>query len=301
MDGLSIWQKADTGEIDAVWSYPSHKDEMSKNAQLHGLLRCDRHQREFFFFVRSDEHWIFFLELEKQSHGAAICLKMFSPDFALAALRHFLEVYMKEGDAVSVLKSYLQIFTTGSSKTIDCSLLTDGKANFSLKELVDTFGEAVGQIWAGVVLRKRIALCCSDIALQCRLLTAIAALEPTSPPFNLLRPFSDNSSTESIKGSFIAGFLEPEARTSAAHDLWLDVSSQAVSLNEGNNDIAVSKLPVKVGSLLASHEDGNESEMRAAVQAVFSDVIARVRKIKEGKSAPAGEEAFFTAFAVHHA
>mmetsp|Transcript_3418 Transcript_3418/g.6733 ORF Transcript_3418/g.6733 Transcript_3418/m.6733 type:complete len:84 (-) Transcript_3418:1293-1544(-) len=58
------------------------------------------------------------------------------------------------------------------------------------------------------------------------------------------------------------------------------VSSQAVSLNEGNNDIAVSKLPVKVGSLLASHEDGNESEMRAVStnrdQAVFLSVFEQL-------------------------
>lgn len=257
-----------------AWSYPS----IDNTTESILLNRATLQPFGGFFFSKHKTAWQYFKTTPAPegfqgglvTHITVVILSpAFDPEKWAALLDLLSAQYLSTSSPVTLLSSYLSVFTTKSVSGWKASDFDEKAALLggSLGEVVGSFGLSSVLIWNAMLLKKRIVVVGETPEHVSGVVRVLPQLAWARQNTAILRPLCTPSAAEltdlSSAGYYCAGFLETSGVKSRT-DLWdllVDASSREVVVGEhAKEDFRMGELHKEVAAFMVEATTPNQDE-----------------------------------------
>mmetsp|Transcript_54870 Transcript_54870/g.151262 ORF Transcript_54870/g.151262 Transcript_54870/m.151262 type:complete len:283 (-) Transcript_54870:114-962(-) len=226
--------------------------------------------------------------------SVVILSKTFNPEKFQALLTLLAGQYVKTGDPIRILGSYLSVFTTKQVKVDDeswsASAYNDKQAllaGCSLTSFISLFGVHSVLVYNAMVLKKRVVVVADSMEALLPMVRVLPQLVWSRQNWQILRPFVTLAEAEiadlESSGVYVAGLLDGSVRSREdLFDVLVDVSAREVTIAEhSKDDFRMGDLHKEVATFMVQGAESGDVADDVLIKGIFQRTNKCLELVKE--------------------
>jgi len=219
----------------------------------------------------------------------SIVSEIFNPSKFEILIGIFQKLYLEKYSPLSILESYLSVFTTGKTLSFNDADFDNKRAFISpVKEIFSLFGTDAIFIWQAMLQKKRIFVYSNKLSDLLALVRSFPLLGSWHRQnFDLLRPFMGLTKNEIddllSAGVYVAGVTDSKAvHHKDLYDLFLDVPNHACIVGENaKNDFIMTKFHKDLAEkFVTCAEEKKDHEVIKEIATQTKELIASLQGLQ---------------------